>query len=245
MRERTTLDAFLPRSGSAFVFVLTMACYGWAITSLLDATVGILHFPPRPPNFWASHGDPVAHVIEALLFAPLLESCILIGAVELLRWLRSPGWLQVLFATVVVAGPHSFEWAPYAFVVAPGFAIQAASYLYCERYHECTALPSWYVFTRYIILFPRCRPLRMQPARPNQTMQPTYCFASHHENTFAIFHSRFRQPRLILFSLAPHQLWLKISEEKLDLKTRPRYSRRRWFSAVKAEMSMVDLIPAR
>jgi hypothetical protein len=124
------LDAFLPRSGSAFVFVLTMACYGWAITSLLGATVGVLHFSPRPPNFWESHGDPVAHVIEALLFAPLLESCILIGAVELLRWLRSPGWLQVLFATVVVAGPHSFEWAPYAFVVAPGFAIQAASYLY-------------------------------------------------------------------------------------------------------------------
>ena len=33
--------------------------------------------------------------------------------------------------------------------------------------------------------------------------------------------------------------------EKLDLKTRSRYSRRRWFSAVKTEMSMVDLIPVR
>jgi hypothetical protein len=31
MRERTTLDAFLPRSGSAFVFVLTMACYAHLI----------------------------------------------------------------------------------------------------------------------------------------------------------------------------------------------------------------------
>jgi hypothetical protein len=107
-----------------------MACYDWAITSLLGATVYVLHFPPRPPSFWESHGDTVAHVIEPLLFAPLLESCILIGVVELLRWLRSPGWLQVLFAAAVVAAPHSFQYAPYAFVVAPSFAIQAASYLY-------------------------------------------------------------------------------------------------------------------
>src|SRR2546430_9682065 len=92
------LQAFFPRSGSVFVFTVTMACYDWAITSLLGATVYVLHFPPRPPSFWESHGDAVAHVIEPLVFAPLLESCILIGVVELLRWLRSPGLLQVLFA---------------------------------------------------------------------------------------------------------------------------------------------------
>ena len=132
MRARTKLEAFLPRSGSTFVFVLAVACYDFAITVLLALAVAILHFPPRPPSFWESHGDSVAHVIEALLFAPLLESCILIGAVELVRWLRAPGWLQVFFAAVLVAGPHSFTWGwePYAFIVAPGFALQAASYLY-------------------------------------------------------------------------------------------------------------------
>src|ERR1700738_504229 len=132
MREGTKLEAFLPRSGSTFVFILTVACYGFVITALVAVMVAVLHFPPRPPSFWESHGDPVAHVIEALLFAPLLESCILIGAVELVRWLRAPGWLQVVFAAVLVAVPHSFTWGwePYAFIVAPGFALQAACSLY-------------------------------------------------------------------------------------------------------------------
>jgi hypothetical protein len=132
MRERTKLDAFLPRSGSPLVFVLTMACYDLAITLLLGALVRLSHLPPRPQSFWESHGDPMAHIIEALLFAPLLESALLFSVVELLRWLRAGPWLQVVFAAVVTAGPHSFTWGwePYAFIVAPSFAIQAASYLY-------------------------------------------------------------------------------------------------------------------
>jgi hypothetical protein len=71
-------------------------------------------------------------VIEALLFAPLFESAILFAAIELLRYMKAPAWLQVFFAAVVLAIPHSFAWGwePYAFVVAPSFAIQAASYLY-------------------------------------------------------------------------------------------------------------------
>ena len=132
MRERKPLEAFLPRSGSVFVFIPVIACYDFAITALFAVMVYVLHFPPRPPSFWESHGDPAAHIIEALAFAPLLESCVLVGSVELLRWLRAPGWLQVLFAAVLVAGPHSFTWGwePYAFIVAPSFAIQAASYVY-------------------------------------------------------------------------------------------------------------------
>jgi hypothetical protein len=53
------------------------------------------------------------------------------------------------------------------------------------------------------------------------------------------------RPWLISFSLAPNQLWQKISEKKLDLEMEARHYRRRWFSAVKAERSMVDLIPVR
>ena len=81
MRERTKLEAFLPRSTSVVAFVLTIACYDLAITLLLSGIVRLLHFPPRPPSFWESHGDPMAHIIEALLFAPLLESGILFGVV--------------------------------------------------------------------------------------------------------------------------------------------------------------------
>jgi hypothetical protein len=126
------VNPFLPRSASVFVFIPVVACYDWAITVLFDAIVRVLHFPPRPPSFWESHGDPTAHVIEALVFAPLLESCLLIGLVELLRWLRIPAVFQVLLAAIAVTAPHSYTWGwePYAFIVTPSFAIQAASYLY-------------------------------------------------------------------------------------------------------------------
>ena len=132
MPERKPLEAFLPRSGSVFVFVPVVACYDFAITALFAVMVYVLHFPPRPPSFWESHGDPTAHVIEALAFAPLIESCLLIAIIELLRWIRTPTLIQVLVAAVALAGPHSYTWGwePYAFIVAPGFAIQAASYIY-------------------------------------------------------------------------------------------------------------------
>jgi hypothetical protein len=132
MPERKPLEAFLPRSGSVFVFIPVVACYSFAITALFAVIVGVLHFPPRPPSFWEAHGDSAAHVIEALAFAPLVESCLLVAVIELLHWLRTPTVIQVLVAAITVAAPHSYTWGwePYAFIVAPGFAIQAASYIY-------------------------------------------------------------------------------------------------------------------
>src|SRR5215813_6648078 len=129
---RQPLEVFLPRSGSVFVFILGVACYDWALSALFGAFVRLLHFPPRPYTFWELHGDPIAHVIEALAFAPLLESCVLVALIGLLRWLRAPTVVQVLFAAATMAIPHSYSWhwEPYAFVIAPSFAIQAASYTY-------------------------------------------------------------------------------------------------------------------
>ena len=132
MRGRQLLDGFLPRNASVFVFILVVACYDWAITALFGAVVRVLHFPPRPLSFWESHGDPTAHIIDALAFAPLIETCLLVGIIELLRWLRAPVVVQVLLAALAIAGPHSYTWGwePYAFIVTPSFAIQAASYVY-------------------------------------------------------------------------------------------------------------------
>lgn len=132
MRERSLFNAFLPRSASAFVFVFAMACYGLALTGLFAGIVAMAHFPPRRPSFWESHGDPTAHVIEALVFAPLIESCFLVAVIELLTFLKAPVVVGVLLAAIVLALPHSFtwRWEPYAFVVLPSFAIQAASYAY-------------------------------------------------------------------------------------------------------------------
>jgi len=132
VRVRKQLDMFLPRSASALVFTLVFACYDWALTSFFGVVVSMLHFPPRSPSFWESHGDPTAHIIEALFFAPLFESCILVAVVELLGWLKAPTVVQVFLAAVALAVPHSYTWGyePYAFIVAPSFAIQAAAYLY-------------------------------------------------------------------------------------------------------------------
>src|SRR2546421_12028741 len=108
MRQRNLLDAFLPRSASPFVFVFVMACYGWALTALFGGIVAMAHFPPRPPTFWESEGDPTAHLIEAVIFAPLIESCLLIGLIELLTFLRAPVVVRVLLSAIVIALPHSF-----------------------------------------------------------------------------------------------------------------------------------------
>jgi hypothetical protein len=132
MHERKKFDAFLPRSASPVVFVLAVTCYDIALTALFAVIVRLLHFPPRPLSFWETHGDPTAHVIEGLVFAPLIETCILVTIIELLLWLRLPTSVLVFLAGGLLALPHSYgrHWGPYAFVVLPSFIIQAAAYLY-------------------------------------------------------------------------------------------------------------------
>jgi hypothetical protein len=100
------------------------------IASILGGILYLFQFSPPPPSLWESRGLPVLGFISAVFAAPLLESCILIGIIELLRWIKSPGWVQVFVAAAALAGPHSFEWGPHAFVAMPDFTIQAAAYLY-------------------------------------------------------------------------------------------------------------------
>jgi hypothetical protein len=135
MRERNPFESFLPRSSSATVFTLSLACYDWALTALFGAVVRLFHFSPRPIEFWETHGDPMAVAIATLLFAPIVESAILIGIIELLGWMRMSMVVQVFLAGLLVAVAHSFSWAwtPYAFVVLPSFVIQSGAYLYCRR----------------------------------------------------------------------------------------------------------------
>lgn len=135
MRERKQFEAFLPRSASPIVFVLFVTCYDYALTGLFAAIVRLCHFPPRPLSFWETHGDPTAHVIEGLVFAPLIETCILVAIIELLGLLRVPTVAQSFLAGALVALPHSYawHWGPYAFVVLPSFVIQAAAYLYWRK----------------------------------------------------------------------------------------------------------------
>lgn len=121
---------FLPQGGSGFVFVVAMAGYSSIATTLLSAIVYLLRYGPSPPSVWEIHGQPFLAALSGVVFAPLFETCILVGVIELLRWMRSPTWLQVFGAAAVLAGPHSLRWAPHAFVSMPDFSLQAASYIY-------------------------------------------------------------------------------------------------------------------
>jgi hypothetical protein len=112
------------------LFTVVVACYDRMITSLTVPIAYMLHFGAPPLVSWQARGQPVFGALVEVLFAPLVESCILIGAIELLRWLRAPGWLQVLAAAGILAGPHSFRWGPEGILVMPSFTIQAASFLY-------------------------------------------------------------------------------------------------------------------
>jgi hypothetical protein len=124
------LEAFVPRSRSAFVFTIVMACYNRMITSLLGGIVYLFHVRSSPLGYVAFNGRPIAGAILAVFFAPIIESCILIALIEFLRWVKTPAWVQIFIAAAVLAVPHSFSWGPHVLFAMPDFTIQAASYLY-------------------------------------------------------------------------------------------------------------------
>jgi len=127
-----TWSAFLPRTRSKTVFILVAACYAFTAGSLAEAIATA--FGASYPLAAASvEGSLDFHVVDNLLLAPLGESLILIGTIELLRWLRFPVILQVACAAFVSAALHAFVSIPLAFVVAPGRLIMSIAYLVWRR----------------------------------------------------------------------------------------------------------------
>ena len=124
-------SAFLPRSRSKILFVLVMASYALAATVTLRTIVAAFGAPRPPIGVFLERGHPILEVISLVVLAPIIESLVLIGMTEFLRWLRSPTWLQLIFPATVSAGLH----APvsHALVVAPAWFIMAAGYLIWRR----------------------------------------------------------------------------------------------------------------
>jgi hypothetical protein len=101
---------------------------------LIGAWVRAANLKNPPPEFyWFTHGNPAANLLLLVVFAPLIESLFLIGALELVRLARAPETIQVIAAGLFIAGQHYWPWWPHAVIVAPAFCIQAASYLYWRR----------------------------------------------------------------------------------------------------------------
>ena len=128
MAQNVTWSAFLPRSGSKTVFVLVTACYVFTVGTLARAVAPAFGAPYPPVG--AVVGRSLAfHVLDNLVFAPVVESLILIGTIELLRWFRFPVGLRIACSALVLASLHAFVSIPLALVVAPGWFILSAAYV--------------------------------------------------------------------------------------------------------------------
>jgi hypothetical protein len=72
-------------------------------------------------------------VVGLLVFAPIVESLILVAVFELVRRAHAPDAVQVLTAALFVSELHAWPWWTHAVIVLPSFCIQSASYLYWRR----------------------------------------------------------------------------------------------------------------
>ena len=125
------LTSFLPRSRSKIVFTLVMGCYCIAAGSFMSTwtwVAGLL----RPPRAFYLHGD-ATDVFALLVFAPLIESLMLVGVFELVRRFRAPDWIQLVTSALFISELHVWPWWPHAFIVLPSFLIQSTSYSYWRR----------------------------------------------------------------------------------------------------------------
>ena len=122
------LSSFIPRTRSKVVFALVMACYSVTLLSFVSAWAYVAHVRSPPRAFYLRGG--ASDVVSLLVFAPLIESLILVGVFELMRRARAPAVVQVFIAALFISEMHVWPWWPHAVIVLPGFCIQAASYLY-------------------------------------------------------------------------------------------------------------------
>jgi tetratricopeptide (TPR) repeat protein len=127
---RSILSCFLPRSESKWVFILGMAAYARLLQAMLkqamDALLGSDDYADRIFG-WSKV---LSHLADALVFAPIWETLLLVGIIELLRMLRFPAALQVLLSTAVLCAVDGFNFWPHGIAVMPFFMICGLSYLY-------------------------------------------------------------------------------------------------------------------
>ena len=125
------ITSFLPRSRSKLVFALVVGCYCITVGSFMATWRWVAGVSSPPPAFYL-RGD-VSDVIGALIFAPLIESLMLVGVFELVRRVGAPVWVQVVVSALFISELHVWPWWPHAIIVLPSFLIQAGSYLYWRR----------------------------------------------------------------------------------------------------------------
>ena len=122
--------SFLPRTRSRAVFVLAMSCYSVTITYLIIAWAGVARVESPPAAVYSITETPVGDLLVTVVFAPIVESLLLIGLFELARRASAPEAVQVLTAAFLISVVHVWPWWPHSVVVFPAFCIQSAAYCY-------------------------------------------------------------------------------------------------------------------
>ena len=132
-------NRFLPRSNSRAVFLFTVTCYALSIGLVEGRIVKAL-------GLWPQTIDPIRHVVRtvrlgaehspawtALLLAPVFESLLVIGLIELLRRIKCSIAAQIVAPALFICLLHSAFYIVWGFFAAPLFFIGAASYVYWRR----------------------------------------------------------------------------------------------------------------
>jgi hypothetical protein len=145
MPEGGWFARFLPRSQSKAVFLFVMTCYSWTLSTLTARLIRLLGFWPTT--------DPLAHVrqliraggidartialarllVGPLLLAPVFESFVVIGVIELLRRLKFSIAVQITGSVSLSCFLHGLEHPVQWLLVAPLFLIGAAAYIYWRQ----------------------------------------------------------------------------------------------------------------
>ena len=102
------LRSFIPRSRSKVVFALVMACYSVTLGRFVSAWAYVAHVRSLPRAFHLRGG--ASDVVWLLVFAPLIESLILVGVFELVRRVRAPAVVQVFIAALFISEMHVWPW---------------------------------------------------------------------------------------------------------------------------------------
>ncbi|HKP04417.1 MAG TPA: hypothetical protein VJU77_13775 [Chthoniobacterales bacterium] len=150
------LKRFVPRSESRFVFLFAMYCYAVAlggIASQLIALGGLWEIRVDPQNDVAHYVRPGFDgrpLLEVLLLAPVIESLIMIGIIELVRRFGFKVCIQVAASVGVSCLMHGRLYWFSAIAVAPGLFIIAATYAYCRHISFWTGL--WMIILLHFAL---------------------------------------------------------------------------------------------
>ena len=130
------LKKFIPRSESRFVFLFAMYCYAVALGGISSQLLVLGRFwemridPEDNTARYVQPGLDDSTLVEVLLVAPVSESLIMIGIIELLRRFGFRAAIQLAASVSVSCLLHGVQYRFYAFSVAPAMFILAGTYIY-------------------------------------------------------------------------------------------------------------------